>query len=427
MDTFNVKRRDLLDYEGYLKWVKEGGASKRIEFKDYPKILKGYQHEIDRGENFKHPHYDYTYRSIIGSSKGRHKADTPKYTEFDSKVEGTFKPEEDKRKLPGMQSWNNGKFAVKESTYFKTKEDMIDFLISMHEDTDFYHSNINLFNDLYARLNELGYIDDNVKESLKKLDYKDLEYFSSKWFAASKGERTDESVKIAKQKYLETNLIPEDIFNQLVSIDPSKTKKYLPFMGKSYLEGIGINDIRNKIEEYDALLNKRVVPVEKKDINRFKTFKELYDLVEELNKIKTKSEFERGIKKQADIIVDNSDMFIIVPHTHEASCIYGAGTKWCTTANTNTHWIKYQYSDNVTFYYVDIRSNIIKSKLKTEKSFINRVEKLKRELKPSKIEDLFKVAVVSFPNGKLEAYDAADNIFSSHDLNNFLNIIGFGA
>lgn len=115
MDTFNVSRRDVMTFEDYLKWEKKGGASKPVEFKDYPNHLKGYQHEIDRAENFKHPHYDYTYRAVIGSSKGRHKADAVDPKEFDSKVEGTFKPEEDKRELPGMQGYNNGKFAVKES------------------------------------------------------------------------------------------------------------------------------------------------------------------------------------------------------------------------------------------------------------------------------------------------------------------------
>ncbi len=127
-DVFNVSRRDVMNFEDYLKFEKKGGASKPIKFKDYPNHLKGYQHEIDRAENFKHPHYDYTYRSVIGSSKGRHKAGATDPKEFDSKVEGTFKPEEDKRKLPGMLGYNNGKFAVKESLDFHVLVDDIFFL-----------------------------------------------------------------------------------------------------------------------------------------------------------------------------------------------------------------------------------------------------------------------------------------------------------
>ena len=43
----------------------------------------------------------------------------------------------------------------------------------------------------------------------------------------------------------------------------------------------------------------------------------------------------KAIKKQEKSgttkLLDNKDFLIIQPHTYEANCYYGAGTKWCTT------------------------------------------------------------------------------------------------
>ncbi len=55
--------------------------------------------------------------------------------------------------------------------------------------------------------------------------------------------------------------------------------------------------------------------------------------IEDLKKLKSisKSDIKKQEKSGATKLLDNKDFLIIQPHTYEANCYYGAGTKWCTT------------------------------------------------------------------------------------------------
>jgi len=191
----------------------------------------------------------------------------------------------------------------------------------------------------------------------------------------------------ATNKYVTKGLISQSDFEFLKELDPSGTKKYLSFITKSYLAGINLDLLRNRVTEYDTLLERN--QVDRKDINAFKTFRQLDEYVQAYNGIKSTKELKREIKKQAEIILDNDDIFIVCPLSHEASQLYGAGTKWCVTSVNSVHFERYFYERLITFYYVQVRSDDIKKKL---------------------AENLWKVAVVVYPDGKVSAYDATDYI-----------------
>jgi hypothetical protein len=73
MEMFNVKRRDLLDFDQYMDLKKPGfgGSKSAIEFKDKsgkrvvkdPK-LKDYQRVVERDPMFSHSHYNSTYKAM---------------------------------------------------------------------------------------------------------------------------------------------------------------------------------------------------------------------------------------------------------------------------------------------------------------------------------------------------------------------------
>ncbi len=173
----------------------------------------------------------------------------------------------------------------------------------------------------------------------------------------------------------------------LSTIDPSRTQKYLPFIIKAYLAGINLDELRSRLTEYDTLLNRN--QVDKRDINVFKTFAQFDDYVQHHNNIKSGKEQKRDAKKQAEIILDNEDLFIVCPKSHAASCLYGSGSRWCITMANSAHWSRYYLEHLVTFYIIEVRSSVIKSKLD---------------------EDLWKLAVVVYRDGRrIEIYDAADH------------------
>jgi hypothetical protein len=62
---------------------------------------------------------------------------------------------------------------------------------------------------------------------------------------------------------------------------------------------------------------------------------------------------ERQLKSGVDKIYEDSRWTVVVPKTYEASCHYGAGTKWCTTSRTTDSYFKTYTTNGVLFYILD--------------------------------------------------------------------------
>jgi hypothetical protein len=115
----------------------------------------------------------------------------------------------------------------------------------------------------------------------------------------------------------------------------------------------------------------------------------------------------------------------MTPHTHEASrklglsyfsfrdC--GGGKKdsaWCTTYKAPDHFNDYYYTNDVTFYYIKIKSKKI-------------IEKLQQEF-PKNYKNLIIVALaVISDTGKIDGYDGLDKQLSSSDIVKYRKIIGY--
>ena len=81
-----------------------------------------------------------------------------------------------------------------------------------------------------------------------------------------------------------------------------------------------------------------------KDINKFKSTQELYDAIKDY-KIDTEelttTKAER-IRDDAEVVHEDSDWIIIIPHSKEASCHYGGGqSRWCTASKSSNYYDHY--------------------------------------------------------------------------------------
>lgn len=79
----------------------------------------------------------------------------------------------------------------------------------------------------------------------------------------------------------------------------------------------------------------------------FQEAKKIKDEVE--NKKKEESAKKGGVK-----IFEDNRLLIVKPTTYEASCSYGAGTKWCTTMANQPSYFN-QYSSNGNLYYLILK------------------------------------------------------------------------
>ena len=109
-------------------------------------------------------------------------------------------------------------------------------------------------------------------------------------------------------------LTPEDL-DTLTKISPDP--KYLGWLAKIWMtEKPDIDDLRNNIEEYDVFAKRGKALT--KDINQFKTFKDLYNEVDQINKSGA-GVSSKSLENEYDVIKDDNNLYIASPRTHEAS------------------------------------------------------------------------------------------------------------
>ena len=229
-----------------------------------------------------------------------------------------------------------------------------------------------------------------------------------------------ENVKIGKQ-YVQQGKLSEEDLKKLIEIDPTPQKKYVGWMSKIWItEKPDLDDLRNTIEEYNTFLNKGKAKT--KDINQFKSFKALHDEVNQINQ-SGEAVSVKDLESDYDTVIDNDRLLIMSPHTHEASRKLGLSyfsfrdcegggkdSAWCTTYKAPDHFNDYYYTNNVTFYYVRVKSPELIQKLK--------------EAFPKRYKELEVVALAVLDGGKIDGYDGLDKQMSAKDIKTFTNIIG---
>jgi predicted nucleic acid-binding Zn-ribbon protein len=157
--------------------------------------------------------------------------------------------------------------------------------------------------------------------------------------------------------------------------------KYLDWVGK-YMDQVNFEDIYSQLasalETFDKISNN--LPLT--DINQYRDVNQLLNAISEhKNKIRREIESHPG----GNLVYEDDRFYVVNPLTHEASCYYGKGTKWCTAATGDEHFIKYN-GEGKLFYVIDKR-------LQTSDPY-------------------YKVAILRNFDGGESYWDARDNSFS---------------
>lgn len=146
-----------------------------------------------------------------------------------------------------------------------------------------------------------------------------------------------------KSKYAQ-KFSNEVLDRMAASIQP----KYLMWAG-SVIDPINLEDNLNKVvyalDNFDKLSSNLV----KTDINQYKSLNELIEALQ------TYSNKERRQFKQVEggnVVYEDKRFYVVNPLTHQSSCYYGKGTKWCTAADSNHHFNEHN-SDGKLFYIID--------------------------------------------------------------------------
>lgn len=147
-----------------------------------------------------------------------------------------------------------------------------------------------------------------------------------------------------KEQHPELNISVMDVITKL---DPTNTYKYTEFLVKKFKEfygdyddwsvGLGLEMMGSEnmgfLNEFE--IHAKANRITNPDISQYKGFREIEEAVKEAEeKVKMKE-----LEKQVIKLFDNDEWLVVIPLSYEASKIYGANTKWCTTQER--YWIDY--------------------------------------------------------------------------------------
>lgn len=152
------------------------------------------------------------------------------------------------------------------------------------------------------------------------------------------------------------------VLTLLYDSDPSETKKYFNWMVKQMVRKTDYPDsIITKVKNFDLNLNKitpeNIKSVEgisdkakqnPKDINNYE-ISDIEALLDYVPNIKSRSDIKR---EGGDVIYEDDKWLVLSPLTQEASCQYGAGTKWCTAARVSNSYSEYT-KQGILIYFID--------------------------------------------------------------------------
>lgn len=137
---------------------------------------------------------------------------------------------------------------------------------------------------------------------------------------------------------------PLAIFNFIVSKDPSRTKQNSAWLLSLIIKGQDhFEDLERTAQNLvDFERVKARMPVEQRDILKYKTPHDLYLNIEpylkQLTQGEVAREYDQKMQKEAKVVYNDAEYKILIPLTQEASCYYGRNTQWCTAATVGTNY-----------------------------------------------------------------------------------------
>jgi hypothetical protein len=172
---------------------------------------------------------------------------------------------------------------------------------------------------------------------------------------------------------------------QLDKIVNNVPQKFLDWVGKHF-ESINFQTNFQSLVQYLREFEKISSNLPLTDINSYKNITELYNALHEYAN-KTRRNFKKV--EGGNVVYEDDRFFIVNPLTHDSSCYYGKGTKWCTAADSDYQFNQYN-QDGKLFYILD-------KTLPTN-------------------DPLYKVALLKKFNGDTTFYDAQDETIKKDKL-----------
>lgn len=172
---------------------------------------------------------------------------------------------------------------------------------------------------------------------------------------------------IVRKKYYSD--IPENDFWKIVRADPTSLQgkrigKYSKWLFRIYRDMVEsvlkkrfVKEDLTKATEYlkDFDRYKSRLSINQRDINSYDSLSDLYLAIKSFRDSQLPIT-PRDIKSGAEKVYEDERWLVVIPHTKEASCLYGANTQWCTAARKDNMFDEYAQSGNL-YINIDKKNN----------------------------------------------------------------------
>lgn len=156
--------------------------------------------------------------------------------------------------------------------------------------------------------------------------------------------------------------INESVFYNICMCDPTtvfidnkvfKIGKYVHWIINLYRRQLWINEfeIKSIIERFHILKNK--LPLEQRDINKYKSITELDVFLDKFQPLRTRKEVKQGGEK----LYEDDNWLIVVPHDKDSAILYGKNTKWCTSSEKSENKFNFYNKYGNLYINIDKRHN----------------------------------------------------------------------
>jgi len=151
----------------------------------------------------------------------------------------------------------------------------------------------------------------------------------------------------------------DKLIDKIGEVDPSRNGIYMPWIARLVITKPG----ENRSEDLDRVgqdlqnFEQFKARIANKDINSYKSFQQLYDVIEPFTRPQPKTADQKAKEKEAaeiaklknEIITvyNGPEGWIRIPKTQAAAVYLGRGTRWCTAADRNNMFNHYSKNDNL--------------------------------------------------------------------------------
>lgn len=182
--------------------------------------------------------------------------------------------------------------------------------------------------------------------------------------------------------------IDDDTFNKLIRLDPTfkenvdRVGTYGKWLLELYKRTNQVPDehIKELLITFDK--NKNHFPIEKRDINRYKSVEDLEDMLNgteinltqnQLAKQHRKEKHKVNLVQDAKYLGQFGNYEVYIPETYAASCKLGSGTTWCTASTSSENYFNSYTSRGNLYILINVNDPSKKYQIHFEtNSFMNK-------------------------------------------------------